>query len=280
MYAQTWQQRLKWTVYALLLLDFVLYLYQDWESAAYTLGAHPALLDRARAYVTSIDVAAWLVLILCFELETYVLADDQWTGLTRWVVRGVRLMCYVAILNTSFSGLTILNDYRNPGALAAGTDLCDDRYSDWSFLRNRGYTDLDAQNCSTIGEDREYVAIGDAHVVTDRAGLHEGLILAWTDFVESIAWLLIVLANELVVRIEKRGGLLVVLERSKAMLYALIVGIAFYWGSKSQFLYLWDELLWVCGFFAIEMNILDWKSEPLKATVKVAAEAAPTTNRG
>jgi len=276
-YAQTWQQRLKWTVYALLFVDFLLYLYQDWESAAYMLGAHPVLLDWARAYVTSIDVAAWLALILFFELETYALADHQWTGLTRWVVRGMRLLCYVAIFNTSFSGLTILHAFRNPGALAAGTDLCDDTYRDWSFLRNRGYTELDAGNCSTISADREYFAIGSSDVVTDRAGLREGLILAWTDIVESIAWLLVVLANELVVRLERRARLLTALERSKAILYTLIVSIALYWGAKGQYLYLWDELLWVCGFFAIELNILDWKSD---RGVAPAATLAHSRNRG
>src|SRR6185436_11563399 len=78
--AAAWQQRLKWSVYALLFLDFLLYLAQDVESAPYTLPADPTLFEWARAYVTSIDLAAWFVLILFFELETYVLADRPRRG--------------------------------------------------------------------------------------------------------------------------------------------------------------------------------------------------------
>ena len=57
-------QRLKWIVYALLFLDFILYLYEDAEAAQYVLGDAPGLLDYGAAYVTSIDLAAWFTLIL------------------------------------------------------------------------------------------------------------------------------------------------------------------------------------------------------------------------
>jgi hypothetical protein len=41
----------------------------------------------------------------------------------------------------------------------------------------------------------------------------------------------------------------------KAVAYVLILGIATYWGSKAQLLYFWDEILWVCGFLAIDGNL-------------------------
>lgn len=72
--------RLKWRIYALLFLDLLLYLVQDAESARYTLCAHPTLLEWARAYATSIDLAAWFVLILSFELETGLFRDRMRTG--------------------------------------------------------------------------------------------------------------------------------------------------------------------------------------------------------
>lgn len=76
-------QRLKWIVYALLFLDFVLYLYRDAESARYVLGVAPGFLDYGAAYVTSINLAAWFTLILLFELETYVRVGRSWTGAQR-----------------------------------------------------------------------------------------------------------------------------------------------------------------------------------------------------
>jgi hypothetical protein len=112
----------------------------------------------------------------------------------------------------------------------------------------------------------DFFAVGDGHVVTDRAGLREGLILAWTDLVENVAWLLVVFVSELAVRVKSRvvatGTRRLTVERCKVPLYALILGIAFYWGSKGQVLYLWDELLWVCGFLAIDRNLLDRVAMP------------------
>jgi hypothetical protein len=81
---------------------------------------------------------------------------------------------------------------------------------------------------------------------------------------QSIAWLLIVFATETIVRLGHRAGgngtLAIGLERAKILLYALILALAAYWGSKAQVLYLWDELVWVLGFQAIDWNIRDWQT--------------------
>lgn len=250
-------------MYALLFLDFVVYLVQDAQSAHYTLDADSDLLEVLAAYVTSIDLVAWFTLILLFELETYVLVDREWAGATKRFVQGVRLVCYVAILHTSFSYDIALHEFRNPDRLPPSADVCAYAGS-WSFLRNRDYLDIDAENCGTIGRGPEFFALSDDAVLTDREGLREGTILAWTDLVESVSWLLIVFATEAVVRLGHRaggsGGLALALERGKILLYAVILTIAIYWGSKSQLLYFWDELLWVLGFLVIDWNIRDWQT--------------------
>ena len=261
--ASPWRQRFKWTVYALLFVDFVLYLGQDIESAHYTLDANSDLLEVFAAYVTSIDLVAWFTLILLFELETYVLVDRAWTGATKWLVQGVRLICYVAILHTSFSNDITLQEFRNPQALPPAGDVC--AYAGrWTFLRNRDYLEIDAGNCRTIGQGPEFFALSDDAVLTDRAGLREGTLLAWTDLAESVAWLLIVFATEAIVRLGHRAGgnaaLVLALERAKILFYALILAIAAYWGSKDQVLYFWDEAVWVLGFLVIDWNIRDWQT--------------------
>jgi hypothetical protein len=265
--AHGWQQRLKWTVYALLFLDFVLYFIQDVESAAYTLGSDPSFLDRARAYVTSIDLAAWFILIVFFELETYVRSESLRQGIVKWSMHGVRLLCYVAILHTTMTDAGYVRDFRAAEALPPAGDLCAYTSDDWSFLRNRGYTDLDEDNCATIGNGPDFYLVRPDPVITDRAGLREGRILSWTDLAENVAWLLIILGNEIVVRMHGKsargGAVLAFIDHAKATLYVLIVCIACYWGSKGQILYFWDELLWVCGFLAIEKNILDWRAQML-----------------
>jgi len=261
--SHAWQQRVKWLVYALLFMNFVLYVVQDAESAAYVLPAHPSFREWARAYVTSIDLAAWIVLILLFELETYVLSDRVWKGAVKWATQGMRTVCYVAILHTTLTDAGNLRDFQTAQLLPAASTPCD-FIDGWSFLRNRGYTQLDADNCDKQGVGPDYFVIAPDPVITDRAGLREGLILAWTDIVENLAWLAIVFFNESLVRIQERGlpnrALLGFSNWAKAALYGLIIAIALYWGSKGEFLYLWDELLWVCGFFAIEKNLLEWRA--------------------
>jgi hypothetical protein len=268
-----WQRRFKWTVYTLLLINFVIYFYQDLESADYTLGEHPSFLHWARAYLTTIDLVAWFLLILFFELETGVMAGRLQTKGRRWAIRGLRLACYVAILHTSFGNTTILRDFQSPTRLPAAADLCEYADGSWSFLRNRGYTTLDADNCATIGRGPEFFAIDPEPVITDRAGLEEAVVLAWTDLVESLTWLLVVFANEAVVRLQARGiaggFAMTLLGRAKVAFYAVILGIACYWGSKQQYLYFWDELLWVCGFLVIESNLVAQRAR-LRAGQRVA----------
>jgi len=255
----TWQRRFKWTVYTLLLINFFIYVYQDIESAAYTLGADSSLLHWARAYVTTIDLIAWFLLIAFFELETGVLAGRLEAGGRRRTVQAVRILCYVAILHTTFADVSILRDFQTAVRLPASADLCAYADGSWSFLENRDYTTIEPDNCTTIGSGPEFFAIDPEPVVTDRAGLHEAVVLAWTDLAENIAWLLIVLANEIIVRMQTRGitggTALALVNRPKVALYAVIVGIACYWASKGQFLYFWDEILWVGGFLAIEGNL-------------------------
>lgn len=274
-----WQWRFKWTVYTLLFINFLIYAYQDVESAQYTLGADPSLLQWTRAYLTTIDLTAWIVLIAFFELETGPLADRM-RGLRRgWALRGVRLVCYVAILHTTYGNLTLLHDYRTPRALPAAADLCAYADGDWSYLENRGYTTIDPDNCRTIGRGPQFFAIDPEPVVTDRAGLTEATILAWTDVAENLLWVLIILCNEILVRMQARGiagGTAVkVLSRTKVPAYALILCIAAYWGSKEQILYFWDEFLWVCGFLAIDGNLRMQRLRLMRVRSKPAPTADP-----
>jgi hypothetical protein len=200
------------------------------------------------------------VLILFFELETGPLAGRFRSHARAGVVRGVRLLCYVAILHTAYGNFTILRDVRTPRALPAAENLCAYADGSWSFLENRGYTTVDEANCATIGRGPQFFALEPEPVVTDRRGLTEAVILSWTDLIETLSWIVIVVAIEVVVRMQARGiaggATLTFINRLKGSLYVLILLIACYWGSKAQILYFWDEVLWVCGFFAIEGNLV------------------------
>ena len=47
----------------------------------------------------------------------------------------------------------------------------------------------------------------------------------------------------------------------KWTVYSLLIMIGIWWATLSHWLYLWDELVWIGGFAAIEMNIREWREE-------------------
>lgn len=179
-------------------------------------------------------------------------------------MHGLRLVCYATILHTSFAAVTALREFQNPAELPQAAGVCAYVEGDWSFLRNRDYVDIDRDNCAGIGSGPAFFEIGGDAVITDRAGLREGQILAWTDLLESVAWILIVLAIEALVRIQQSAPssarTIAGLGHFKTALYSLILVIAFYWLSKGQFLYWWDEMIWIGGFLFIDRNIDRWRS--------------------
>jgi len=65
------------------------------------------------------------------------------------------------------------------------------------------------------------------------------------------------------------------LQRVKGALYMLIVAIAFYWGLKQQYLYLWDEMIWVLGFLVIDVNIRDWRTWKQKTLSRPLGASQP-----
>lgn len=85
------QQVVKWVVYALLLINWGFYIVEDWNNAILALDAESTLLDWTSEFATSIDESAWFVLLFMFELETYILEDEKWTGWLAHTVHGVRI---------------------------------------------------------------------------------------------------------------------------------------------------------------------------------------------
>ena len=69
-------------------------------------------------------------------------------------------------------------------------------------------------------------------------------------------------------RLEERkitgGWLLAAVNLSRRLLYLVLIGLGVYWASLGHWLYFWDELLWIGGFAAIEMNVSEWRSEILE----------------
>ena len=261
------QQAVKWAVYGLLIVNFGFYIFEDWTRAAHTLHEGSSFLDWTSEFATSLDESAWFLLLFMFELETYVLEDRHWK---RWValsVRGVRLFCYVLIAHTVYAYALSLINLQPSVPVEDARDLCGLADADVSYVYNLEYTAIDQGNCGELSSAAEFYWVGKDPVVSDLAGLNLERDLAWADMIEVVAWLVILLAIELVVRLQDRGltggALIATANSAKILLYLLLIGIGAYWASLSHWLYLWDELLWIGGFAAIEMNVSEWRKELL-----------------
>ena len=264
--AQVVKQSVKWVVYSLLLVNFALYLNWDWHAATHALGPAEPLIKWLQAYAASIDYAAWLVLILLFELETYALSDAALTPLVSRLVHGIRLICYLFVLHTVYAySVNTYEVYFEVEQAAGVSDLCQVADGRISFVHNQQYTYLNEDNCAELGTGSDYFLLDKGRVIADLVNLDRERLLAWLDVVEAVIWLLIMALIELTIRLQDRGvssGRAVTrLNYLKFASYSTLMGIAVYWGLTDLFLNFWDETLWIGGFAAIEMNMSDWREE-------------------
>lgn len=264
--AQVIKQSVKWIVYSLLLVNFALYLNWDWHGATHALGPAEPLIKWLQAYAASIDYVAWLVLLILFEMETYVLSDEAFTPFVRRLMHGIRLLCYLFILHTVYAySVNTYEVYFEVEQAAGVSDLCQLTDDSVSFVYNQQYTYLDGDNCELMGTGKDYFLLDKGRVVADLASLERERWLAWLDVVEAVIWLLIMALIEITIRLQERGissgRAITSLNYLKFAAYSALMGMAIHWGLTDLFLNFWDETLWIGGFAAIEMNMSDWRGE-------------------
>jgi hypothetical protein len=258
-----WFQLLKYTIYALLMVNTWLFLQEELTSLdrLFADGINTELLIQA--FSATVDTAAWVVLLLMFELETSVLPDEAIQGKVKWGLHGLRFLCYAAISFACWGYISEMLYYYEAVPLAV-TDACTLLGQDWSVLMDLDdFADLTADNCATLRG--ELWQVGAGAVVTDSDKLESTRWLAWTDVINASAWILVVLVLEADVRLQLRGDyigrVLLVSKVSKIVLYSILLVAAVYWGFEGDFLDFWDAFLWLFAFFFIEQNLFVWQQE-------------------
>jgi hypothetical protein len=193
------------------------------------------------------------------------LSDKAFEGMTGPLIHGVRLVCYVFLGHTvyAYSGDILALTQEVP--LAGIDNLCQLAGQEISYTYNLVYTLVDQSNCSTLSTGTLFFPVDSVSLVTDAAGIVNSIQLAWVDLIEALVWLLIVFLIEFMVRLQNRGissGPLIRMGNvAKPALYGILVLIAAYWGVLGHWLYVWDEFIWIAGFIAIEMNVVEWRDE-------------------
>jgi hypothetical protein len=259
------QQVVKWIVYSILIVNFVFYVLDDMEAAEHGLRTGGSFLQWTTTFTTTIDEIAWFMLLVLFELETYTLSDKVFEGITGPLIHGVRIICYAFLAHTiyAYAGDVLALEKAEP--LAGIADLCQLADQGMSYTYNLAYTVVDQFNCGSLSADTVFFPVDSDSLVTDREGIVISRWLAWVDLIEATVWLLIVFLIEFMVRLQNRGisgGPLIRMGNiAKPVLYGMLVLIAVYWGVLEHWLYTWDEFIWIAGFIAIEINVVEWREE-------------------
>lgn len=253
----------KYLTYILLSINIYMFLQEELWALNFTFAGALEPGQIIQSFSATIDTSAWVLLLLLFELETSVLDDSKIRGTLKLFLHGIRGLCYVAIVY-AFSGYyaELLTVY--DVALQPGLDACSLLGQEVSYLIDQDkYLALGSDNCAAMGAEI-YRLVG-FDIIADSKTLHAVQWLAWTDIVNSAAWIGVVIVLEIEVRLQLRGGIsdkiMQVNKAIKLVLYALLFLAAVYWGYAGDFLDFWDASLWLFAFIFIELNIFEWQHE-------------------
>ena len=258
-----WFSVFKYLVYAALVVNVTLFFKEDREAASHVFRDGLSFAQIIEGFATSIDTAAWVILLLLFELETHQLSDEVLKRSIGLVIRGLRVLCYVIIVYafTGYLGKALDFGLYVP----AGTpDACALAMKPFALLVELDeYRALTADNCAGI--TGELFVNEQTRTIAEVGTMVQATRLAWVDVVNSGTWLLILALLELDVRLGVKGlfpGWFAATSlRAKSLFYAVIVGAAGYWGIFGTFLDFWDAVLWIAAFVFIERNVFEREKE-------------------
>ena len=255
----------KYTVYALLTLNIFLFFQEESLATAQTFSQGMSLQNIIQGFAATIDTAAWVLLLLLFELETSVL-DDRVLRDTR-VQTGflvVRTFSYSFILYACYGYITkILLTYNiSPFMVEDACALVGQGFASIDTLDE--YPPLDAQSCSRLAETGLYKLNGQ-QVIGSASEWQAIQWLAWVDVINSVTWIMVVAILEVDVWLQLRdrfsGLVMAVSKYLKMVLYSILLAAAVYWWFLGDILDFWDSFLWIVAFFSIELNLFQWQAE-------------------
>ncbi|MEM1402502.1 MAG: hypothetical protein AAGG55_04175 [Pseudomonadota bacterium] len=258
---------IKYLTYALLFVNIFLFLQEELLALEHTYTDGISLALFGQVFSSSIDTAAWVILLLLFELETFVLDDEQIRGWVKRCLHWVRLLCGATII-WAFTGylaelIAIYAVVPFDGAAACSLN------ADWSMIVDLDeYVPIDASNCIQFAAGA--MQFEGLNILATPEILKAAQYLAWTDVINASTWILVVLVLEVEVRLQLQGRLtdrvVAGTRYLKYFLYSILFIAAIYWGAAGDFIDFWDASLWLFAFLFIELNVFDWHQESKHST--------------
>ena len=259
-------QLFKYTVYALLAFNVYVFWSEEVLAATVQYPSGVSLVNMIDAYAATIDTAAWVVLLLMFELETYVLEDHHYNPTVTWSLQGIRALCYLFIIYAFYGYIVNLTFLFQAAQFSGLSDLCTLVGDGWSYAIDFDeYSQITASNCTTFSDAGAYLRFDSMLAVVDANGFEAIKNLAWTDVINAAVWLLVVLILEVDVWLQERnrleGAAVRISNGFKFVLYGTLLLTATFWGIKGDFVDFWDAFLWLVAFVLIELNVFEWRQE-------------------
>ena len=196
-------QTFKYVIYALLAFNVYVFFAEEWAAASHRFVAGINLPQVIEGFAASIDTAAWVVLLLMFELETYILDDRQITPRVSRSLRIVRAVCYAFIVYAFYGYVTKLIYLLGASALPGIADLCSLADGTWAYAIDLDeYQAISTANCQSLSAAGSFLQFPGISAVVDDAGFQDILKLAWVDVINAGVWLLVVVVLEFDVRMQ------------------------------------------------------------------------------
>lgn len=268
-------QLFKYSIYALLTINVFVFFGEEWLAARLEYPQGIPGSEIFKAYAATIDTAAWVVLLLMFELETYVLEDRHWTPRVKVSLHALRATCYLFILFAFYGYVEDAAYVFQTTSLDGISSVCELVDQNWSYATSFGeYVEITASNCGTFSNLGSFVRFDGVAAVVDEPGLAGIHFLAMVDVVNAAVWLLVVLVLEIDVRLQEKnrfeGLALHISTVAKFVLYSILGLAVVAWMVTGDLVDSWDAFLWLVAFVFIEMNVVEWRQESHEEAAVIA----------
>lgn len=254
----------KYLVYTLLAYNILLWFREDLAASAVTFGDTVTWRNVVEAYSATIDTAAWVVLLLLFELETAVISDEKLQGGLKWFITGIVAICYVFI-TWAFYGYVVKYGVIAEVVPFSIEDVCSLVGTEWNYVVDLDdYPPIDSTSCLAL-QGQALFQVSGLQIIGTGASLKSAFGLAVIDIINAGTWLIIVVLLQAEVWLQLKDKLtdqlIFIAKISKGFFYSILFVCAAYWGIHGTFLDFWDAFLWLVAFIFIELNIFQWHEE-------------------
>lgn len=257
-------QLFKYTVYALLTVNIYHFFVEDYSASAQIFANGMSFGQMIQGFTATIDTAAWVLLLLLFELETSILEDETIKGWVKWALHCTRAMCYLFVVYSFYGYLSRYSMFHSVTPFPA-QDVCRLVGTAYTFAIDiDDYIPWTLEICRTVADTPLFQITG-TNILSTANQLIEIQRLSITETINSGNWLLIVLILEFDIWLQLKGQLtpkiMMISKAIKSVLYFILFLAAAYWGLKGDFLDFGDAFLWIVAFIFIELNVFSWNQE-------------------